>query len=308
MQPKDHNQTEAIPFKKKPEESTHDYSFWEMSESHEEKIEVDERWLVTYADKMTLLSGCFLMLFAMSTLDPERVKKLKVEAQKSFEKQAAPLETKENSANELKTELETKNKELETLTQKLQQEKSQLEQALANLKAQTSQPSQQTEMNQLTTENESLKSSLRELKKTLLQQKTRIEDLTATAPSSNFLAFVMSWGTRDQDVDLIVTDPKGHVFNFKTRNYENSPGLLVLDTRQGPGVEIWQSDRIIPGTYTFTFQFYSSYGNNEPCPVTGSLFTPKGKISFPQTILNPEKRQKVFKVEITPEGKATLQS
>ncbi|NDC24977.1 MAG: hypothetical protein EB078_11405 [Proteobacteria bacterium] len=73
MQPKDQNQTEAIPFKKKNEEASHDFSFWEQSESHEEKIEVDERWLMTYADKMMLLSGCFLMLFAMSTLDPERM-------------------------------------------------------------------------------------------------------------------------------------------------------------------------------------------------------------------------------------------
>jgi len=65
--------------------------------------------------------------------------------------------------------------------------------------------------------------------------------MASTAPYSNFLAFVMSWGTRNQDIDLIVTDPKGHIFNFKNRQYKNVPGFLVLDTRQGPGVEIWQS-------------------------------------------------------------------
>ena len=65
--------------------------------SEEEKIEVDERWLVTYADKMTLLSGCFLMLFALSTLDPERMNRFKEQAQKSFGKQAA------NTASESST-------------------------------------------------------------------------------------------------------------------------------------------------------------------------------------------------------------
>ena len=46
-------------------------------EEHEEQVHVDERWLIAYADKMTLLAGLFIMLFAMSTLDKTKFEKVK---------------------------------------------------------------------------------------------------------------------------------------------------------------------------------------------------------------------------------------
>lgn len=247
----------------------------------EEKVEVDERWLVTYADKMTLLSGCFIMLFALSTLDPERVKKLQSETHKNFENQAAPVAVKPEAPPkpqpDYKAELEKKTKVLEELKIKNQE----LEQKALALKDQEA-----------------------KLKLLLEQTQKRIPVAPGPNQKANFLAFVMSWGTRNQDVDLIVQDPQGRVFNYKKRNHENSPGLLVLDTRQGPGVEIWQSDRIIPGVYTFTYEFYSSYGNNEPCKITGSLFTPTGKVSLPEIVLGPDQKQKAFKIEFDPDGKS----
>ena len=50
----------------------------------QEKIELDERWLITYADKMSLLCGLFVMLFAMSTIDKGKFERLKASAAQTF--------------------------------------------------------------------------------------------------------------------------------------------------------------------------------------------------------------------------------
>jgi flagellar motor protein MotB len=311
-------------------------------DADEEKIEVDERWLLTYADKMTLLSGCFLMLFAMSTLDPTRMAKLKEEAAKNFDKQSSnfPLPMTIEKTFELKSELDTKTKLLASLkTQKETLEKTltsiesknssldrQLREALMaqkNAEEQTksmrSKIKDPTSVNQVTklraleSEKNELKNLINELQAKIQAQNQAIEktnqeikEKNNNLANSSFLAFVMSWGTRNQDIDLSVTDPEGSLFNFKLRKHANHPGLLVLDTRQGPGVEIWQSDKITPGVYSFNYQFYNSYGNTEPCPVTGTLFTSQGKISLPQITLTPDKKQHTFKVEISSGGKPRL--
>lgn len=46
-------------------------------EEHEEEEHPSERWLVTYADMLTLLMVLFIILFAMSTVDADKYEKLK---------------------------------------------------------------------------------------------------------------------------------------------------------------------------------------------------------------------------------------
>jgi uncharacterized protein YfaP (DUF2135 family) len=119
---------------------------------------------------------------------------------------------------------------------------------------------------------------------------------------------MMKWSTNDQDVDLKVTDPTGKRFDFKHRKYSGHPGVFVLDTRRGPGMELWQADKIIPGTYQITYQFYNEYGNNSPCPVTGTLFSPKGSIDLPTVTLNTGgKREASFRIQVDENGNAQVQ-
>ena len=83
--------------------------------------------------------------------------------------------------------------------------------------------------------------------------------------------------------------------------------MFALDTRRGPGMELWQSDRIIPGVYKFTYQFYNAYGNKSPCPVTATLFSAKGSLELPPVTLDPmTQREATFRVLIDENGKAQL--
>jgi flagellar motor protein MotB len=85
--------------------------------NHEqEKIELDERWLVTYADKMSLLCGLFVMLFAMSTIDRAKFQGLKLSAQKTFGVEGEtvtldPVVELESRLVEMKANLEQMQKE-----------------------------------------------------------------------------------------------------------------------------------------------------------------------------------------------------
>lgn len=61
-------------------------------EEEEEHEEGAERWLVTYADMLTLLMVLFIVLFAMSTVDSQKYEKLKAGLADGFGRSASILE------------------------------------------------------------------------------------------------------------------------------------------------------------------------------------------------------------------------
>lgn len=340
----------------------------------EDKVEVDERWLMTYADKMTLLCGLFIMLFAMSTMDQASQERVKESTKKTFgepasvkEKEKKIQEEKEQKEKEIqeikeqKVILETKVKELEQKVvqteelrkeiEKLKQENVTLEKQanttpdlrLQNMKLEkeveelkklktpvvekkipppTPKPKpkvqpQQIDPKEFTRLEERLEQEVNkvaEIKMKLsaadaqiVELKREIERSQTSAVTSAFLAFMIKWPTNDHDVDLTVEDPAGRKFDFKNRKYSGHPGMFVLDTRRGPGIEVWQADRIIPGTYKFNFQLYNAYGNKAPCPISGTLFSSKGSVEMPTVTLDTDSRRSgSVRVEIDDQGKARI--
>lgn len=70
-----------------------------------------------------------------------------------------------------------------------------------------------------------------------------------------FLAIILKWETKDQDVDLHVIDPTGNEFFYKKHNRERTDFSTVnaeisVDQIQGPGVEVWEYYSAIVGEYT----------------------------------------------------------
>lgn len=340
--------------------------------SHDDEHEehVDERWLVSYADMMTLLFGLFVLLYSMATLDKKTVEQIRASTEAEFvaggttvAASPTPVATPE-PIPDVRPELNKATKrieELETLLaqkdshnlktaedtqamakqiQLINSEKEKLQQAikLANQEIQalekerTPAATTRPPMPDVSALEKDLKNIKKDLKqaeakalqseKSMLDKAKEVEKLKALSDDLNekikssgqggehqsFLAFFMNWSTKDHDVDLVIEDPEGTVFDFKHRKRIGHPGNFALDTRRGPGVELWQSDRIIPGKYKATYMFYNNYGNSESAKVSGTIFTPKGNVELPTREMDVSSNRKVqFVFAVDKDGRVKLQ-
>ena len=101
-------------------------------------------------------------------------------------------------------------------------------------------------------------------------------DVCAEKLSKTFLAIVIQWSTRIHDVDLHVIDPAGKRFYYKAPTIPGRPGELSVDTRRGPGVEIWEVPEAPVGKYQVLYNFYSNEAgrdvNRAPAIVKGGVY------------------------------------
>lgn len=201
-------------------------------EGHAEAV--DERWLVSYADMMTLLFGLFVMLYSMAN----RLDEVRGSVSARFK---GGESVKENTLSpaQLQAELEKLRAEATTSAVTLKQAQDELEKA-----------------------------------------KRDVASLIALKSSP--MAIVMRWSTFEHDMDLVVEDPDGKTFDFKNRKHAEHPGQFVLDSRQGPGAEVWQAERILKGVYKVHVIFYNPYGNPEPAKISLSVLTSKGTVDVPE--------------------------
>lgn len=352
---------------------------------------VDERWLVSYSDMMTLLFGLFVMLYAMQ--DPEETKKMKESIQQKFAqdqkihdnptlesnpqelknqiaaltakideqskiileteqlkmkfeateketkklKEDLALQVSENiiSTNELKrlkaenqektrsiasikndnksndvltkevlkkeeqlkeseTELLKKNNELKLKDEEIVKIKEVLAQKIALIeKSQKDiKPKEKTFEKEYLTETE--KTKVLDLKNKELEAK-----LQTLEQKGSFLAIVLNWFTNEHDLDLVIKDPNGKKFTFKNKEFPNYPGKIVLDSRRGPGAEIWQANKVIAGTYEAEITFYNQYGNSAPAEGKLVIFSTRGNVEVPDIKLDLKtspKRKILFEI------------
>jgi myosin heavy subunit len=99
---------------------------------------------------------------------------------------------------------------------------------------------------------------------------------------SDSIIVILKWSTDKHDLDLTVTDPKGKKFQFKNRKFPSHPGELTLDSRSGPGAEIWQTDKIIPGIYTVNWTLYNAYNNQNDVVYSGSISSSRSRLNIPE--------------------------
>ncbi len=202
--------------------------------------------------------------------------KEKLETQKVMQKLASSPRTPASNdntklLNQKVVELETKNKEIDLKNQEL------LDQA-----------------QEIETKNQELTQKIKELE----------QDNMSVSDS---MIVILKWSTDKHDLDLKVTDPNGKVFEFKNKLYKGYPGELTLDSRSGPGAEIWQTNKIIPGNYTVTWKLYNSYNNPNDVVYSGSISSSRSRIpintgSFKSTA----GAQKTIKFQATGKGNLKL--
>ncbi len=119
---------------------------------------------------------------------------------------------------------------------------------------------------------------------------------------TSYLALVLQWATEKHDLDLVVKDNKNQSYNFKNRSYEKNGASLSLDSRTGPGVELWQSGNASPGTYSSEISLYNTYGNDTDTEAKLIVFTSKGRqmISIPK--LNKQKKSHLIRFTLGADG------
>lgn len=242
-------------------------------DEHEESDHVDEKWLVSYADLMTLLFGLFVMLYvlAMETQgDPNKILKQNQSGNVSvglpnevenMKKEIASLREENSKLSGLSSELEIKDNEINGLKLKI-----------AELDTKRL-PANELEENKNQDLIKKIELQAQSLNKKNQELQMRIDELALKQPQSYFM-IMSKWSTEKHDVDMLVTDPNGHVFKFNKRNFKGIPGTFEIDSRMGPGLELWKALSPVPGEYKVDLTLYKNYGNEVKTNLELQLITP----------------------------------
>lgn len=248
--------------------------------SHKEEVSSYQKQIVDLKGQLALAQKKRNELIGKAKSFAQR----KLSQSKELSSQVKDLERKLASVSSVEDKLKTLQSSFDALSKEHQLEKEQSRSLASQNKALS------TQMEALTKKNADLKSQIeKEIRKRMDDQSRR-----------TFMAFSINWSSRDHDIDLIIEDPKGQKFDFKKRKYSGHPGFFSLDTRRGPGAELWQTERLIPGRYKASYYFYNQYGNVSKAKVAGTIFTPKGSTELPMVEMDFSKNRRheiIFDVE-----------
>lgn len=215
-----------------------------------------------------------------------------------IQKQATRLKIEQNTVAQLKTRIQDLELQAQAQSQAV---KSQTE-TLAITKNKLSENEDlRKEVNLLKSEQTRHISELNQKDQEIESLKKQVAD---TAPNLKFLMFSVRWTTLKHDLDMTVEDPTGKLFSFKNRSFKGSDGKFTLDSRSGPGAEMWQTKNLIPGTYKITIKPYQSYGNEEPAEVVFSATSFRD--TFESGTFKMEfqsKKPRVFRFHLGEDGK-----
>lgn len=273
----------------------------------------------------------------------EQMKKISEEA---FGGAISATQLKEVSPDEMVEKLLDKNKQLAKDLQKSQEvidqkkdltvtetEKKQLEQKIDELQKrmqdqQTVQTAQTKEVEEqkrqlasvndttvkvqtVTVENKKIKE---ELEKTIQKQKELVEKMKDMIPKdqitqnpNNFLMISTTWASEKHDIDLEIIDVNNKKFNFKKKSYGGVDGQFEIDSRYGPGLEMWKTPKLQAGQYKVKVTLYNSNGNDNPAEVQASVITVTENLKLPIIKLSKTDKTKEVRFNVDEKGKITLE-
>ena len=110
-------------------------------------------------------------------------------------------------------------------------------------------------------------------KKTQENEKLRDELYKNKNNAKNYMMVLVTWETEKHDIDLEVTTPTAKRFNFKKRKIASEPGAFELDSRFGPGIEMWKAEAFQAGSYQSKISLYNKNGNEAPAKVQLTVVT-----------------------------------
>lgn len=262
---------------------------------------VDEKWLVSYSDMMTLLFGLFVMLYSMAiekkgNMDAE-LKKISAEGFQKIKDEKIPDSNRkqenqiENKQEEKKQDESSNDQNKEDLEKTQDLEK----QELIKQKNQSIEASKQ-----LVQKMQTMQVAMKELieqKKSMQNQISKLQQSTDSAKksaSANTFLILARWEKEKHDIDMEVKSPGGIVYNFKNKTNSAEVAAFLVDSTKGPGVEMFKTGDEKTGTYEVKLKLYNTRGDNTNSKVELNVINAQGEKQVEQVILTPEKREKII--------------
>lgn len=226
---------------------------------------VDEKWLVSYSDMMTLLFGLFVMLYSFALKNKGQVEgiqnDLKQIAEKGFNASAVEEKLQDVDSQTLKKVIQGLQSQIVKLNEQVAASKN--------------------DAGASTIEESRLKDELEKLKAQNAEQVKKLERLPASqvnladskkinSSSDNGAVLVyVRWTNRNHDIDLVVKTPDGQDLGFKKRKASDTDtDEFLVDSKNGPGLEMFKSLKPKSGSYQFEVSLYNSRGDTKPTEVT----------------------------------------
>lgn len=278
-------------------------------------------WLVSYADMMTLLFGLFVILFSITTDQTKNVNDIMMEVSNKYfsdqggnspvpasqpptepvpETPAPPIEPVD-SASHAEAEKAEFAQQIEDLKKKVVQlesetKRSKREPASTNFKKQIESLNQ--EVAQTKTESQKIQSELEKK----IQENEELKEQINKSVAQNYLMVLVTWETEKHDIDLEITNTHKKVFNFKKRKIASEDGSFEIDSRFGPGIEMWKTENFKPGNYKAKLSLYNKNGNEAPAQVQLTIVTNLNTYKTAPIVLDTNKKQKEVRFAVEKDG------
>jgi hypothetical protein len=120
----------------------------------------------------------------------------------------------------------------------------------------------------------------------------------------------ISWAIPKRDIDFHIKDPAGNIYNYSHKTFAGYSGELSLDTKLGPGTEVWEIREPEPGRYEFWAHWYFKNKNNmrKPTVVNGRVIYREGRTEFKQvTLTHPGDKELMLAINVQPDGEVQIQ-
>jgi len=251
---------------------------------------IDEKWLVSYSDMMTLLFGLFVMLYSIAmekqgvaTKVNAALSQIKIDGQTSEQKESQPVSQNQPAPVEQKqAQSQTQNK-INALEKVALQEWNQRVMLEKTLKQRT----------------ETLSRQVQRLTQELKIREKPSETIKRALAAARWSAFIMAqWENPEYDIDLQVQSPQGNWFSFRSPNHESDPNSFVQDAGYGPATEVFKAQVQDKKPYQVKVSVYNFKGEPAPVEIKIKVALPNRDEIVKTISLDPSKREETFQLSL----------